>query len=154
LKQKKFSVKFFVMPPTTLARRVLVVDDNQDSREALSLALRGLEFEVMTARDGFSALNLSETFLPDIVLLDILMPGLSGFQVAERLRQHPKLSGVLLVSMSGFALETDDILWQRSGFEHHLLKPIELGILEGLLKSKRQSMSDSEPSTESRDVVG
>lgn len=115
-----------------LARRVLVVDDNQDSREALALALRGLGFEVTTARNGASALAQADTFMPHVVLLDILMPGMSGFQVAEKLRQHPKLSEILLVSMSGFALEESDILWQRSGFEHHLLKPIALGTLETL----------------------
>lgn len=114
-------------------RRVLVVDDNQDGRETLALVLRDLGFETMTARDGASALSCADIFLPDVVLLDLLMPGISGFKVAETLRQHPKLSGVLLISMSGFNLEPDDLRWKRSGFEHHLIKPMDLRVLEELL---------------------
>jgi CheY-like chemotaxis protein len=119
----------------TSKRRVLVVDDNQDGRESLALVLRELGFEAMTARDGTSALECAEAFLPEVVLLDILMPGISGFKVAESLRQHSKLENCLLISMSGFNLETDDLRWQRSGFKYHLIKPMDLRALEEVLKT-------------------
>jgi CheY-like chemotaxis protein len=128
------------LPSST--RRVLIVDDNKDGRESLATVLRELGFVVQTAPNGASALTCTETFLPHVVLLDILMPGLSGFQVAEKLRQHPTLSNVLLISMSGFALEPDDIRWQRSGFDYHLLKPMDLFLLEPLLKSERNVVKE------------
>lgn len=123
-------------------RRVLIVDDNKDGRETLASVLRELGFFVQTAPDGTSALACAETFQPQVVLLDILMPGLSGFQVAEKLRQHPTLSNILLISMSGFALEPDDIRWQRSGFDYHLLKPMDLFVLEPLLNSERKVVKE------------
>lgn len=122
--------------PQSSKRRVLVVDDNQDGREALAVVLRNLGFETMTARDGASALSCAEVFLPEVVLLDLLMPGINGFKVAEKLRQHPKLSKILLISMSGFNLEPDDLLWKRSGFDYHLIKPMDLRALEELLNRK------------------
>lgn len=127
-----------VTQPST--RRVLIVDDNKDGRESLATVLRELGFVVQTASDGTRALACAETFQPHVILLDILMPGLSGFQVAEKIRQHSTLSEVLLISMSGFALEPDDIRWQRSGFDYHLLKPMDLFVLEPLLKSERNTV--------------
>jgi CheY-like chemotaxis protein len=123
-------------------RRVLIVDDNKDGRESLATVLRELGFVVQTAPDGTSALACAETFQPQVVLLDILMPGINGFQVAEKLRQHPTLSNILLISMSGFALEPDDIRWQRSGFDYHLLKPMDLFVLEPLLKGERNTVKE------------
>jgi CheY-like chemotaxis protein len=123
------------------SRRVLIVDDNQDGRESLANLLRELGFVVTTAADGTRALSCAESFQPDVVLLDILMPGINGFQVAERLRQHPQLANILLISMSGFPLETDDLRWQRSGFDYHLLKPMDLYVLEPLLRSERPSLN-------------
>lgn len=120
------------LPSTT--KRVLVVDDNQDGRDTLARVLTLMNFTVMTARDGAAALRCAETFLPEAVLLDVLMPGISGFQVAQKLREHPQLKDILLISMSGFDLGSSDLLWQRSGCNYHLVKPLDVNVLEELLR--------------------
>jgi CheY-like chemotaxis protein len=126
--------------PPSAPRRVLIVDDNKDGRDSLAGLLRELGFIVTTASDGASALSCAQDFHPNVVLLDILMPGLNGFQVAEKLRQQPEFLEVTLISMSGFALGTDDLRWQRSGFDYHLLKPMDLFVLEPLLRSERKTI--------------
>lgn len=116
--------------------RVLVVDDNKDSRDSLATLLREDGCLVQVAHDGQSALETVETFKPNVILLDILMPGINGYKVAEQLRKDPKHEGVLLIAMSGWAEEETHWRSKHAGFDYHLTKPIDVAALDTLLKTK------------------
>ena len=115
------------------ARRILVVDDNVDSAESLGTMLKLMGNEVRIAHDGPSALEAAEAFLPDIVLLDIGMPGMDGYEVARRLRRTPALKHALLVAQTGWGQEEDRRRSEQAGFDHHLVKPVDLAVLASLL---------------------
>jgi CheY-like chemotaxis protein len=125
------------------SRRVLVVDDNRDARESLALLLRSQCYEVATARDSQSALETAASFLPEVVILDIIMPGVSGFRTAELMRQHPALQDVVIISVTGWQQDVDDWLSKHSGCDYHLLKPLDLGKLETILQKHLPNISDA-----------
>ena len=83
--------------------------------------------EVRTAYDGPAALEAALDYRPNVVLLDIGLPGLNGFEVAKRLRQQPALQNVVLVAMTGYGQESDRQRSQEAGFDHHLVKPVDFG---------------------------
>ena len=114
-------------------RRILVVDDNSDSAESMALLLRASGHEVHTAHDGASALEQAGAHKPEIVLLDIGLPGMSGYTVAKRLRAIPELDAVTLIAMTGYGQEEDRKRTRDAGFDHHLVKPIDLAVLTALL---------------------
>jgi len=105
-------------------RRILVVDDNADSAAALALALGAIGHEVRLAGDGPSALDVAAEFEPEVVLLDIGLPGMDGYEVARRLRARKESAGVVLVALTGYGQEEDRRRAQDAGFDHHLVKPI------------------------------
>jgi signal transduction histidine kinase/ActR/RegA family two-component response regulator len=111
-------------------KRVLVVDDNRDAAEMLAEALRQWGCEVRVATDGGAALESAEDRKPDVVLLDIGMPGMDGHEVARRLRAHPRLGDVRLVAVTGYGRELDQQQSRAAGFDLHLTKPVELEILQ------------------------
>ena len=113
--------------------RVLVVDDNHDSAESLAVLLRLLGQEVELAHDGPSALEAAAAFEPELVLLDIGLPGLSGLEVARRLRQTPVGKQARLIAMTGYGQEEDRRRSMEAGFDRHLVKPIDPELVEGLL---------------------
>jgi CheY-like chemotaxis protein len=128
-----------VLEPETLeaprapGRRVLVVDDNEDA--ALSLAeLLGLwGHEARTALDGPAALEIAQVWHPEIVLLDIGLPGMDGYEVAGRLRHQPACAGALIVALTGYGGEDDRRRALESGFDSHLTKPASVERLQVLL---------------------
>ncbi len=111
--------------PNGASLQVLVVDDNMDAAQSLGLLLEASGHHVRTAYDGPTALQVAFEFRPNIVLLDIGLPGIDGFEVAKRLRQDPSLSGVVLVAMTGYGKETDKLRSHDAGFNHHLIKPAD-----------------------------
>jgi CheY-like chemotaxis protein/anti-sigma regulatory factor (Ser/Thr protein kinase) len=113
--------------------RILVVDDNVDSAESFAMLLRQNGHEVRTAYDGPSALKVAAEYAPEIVLQDIGLPGMNGYEVARRLRQHPATATSLLVAVSGYAQADDLQRSQATGFDHHLLKPLDFDELARLL---------------------
>jgi signal transduction histidine kinase len=117
------------------ARRILVVDDNRDSAESLGLLLQMMGNEVRIAHDGRSALEEAGAFRPDFALVDIGMPGMSGYEVAQRLRERPELRGVVLIALTGWGQEEDYRRSYEAGFHHHLTKPTDLAALKKLLTS-------------------
>jgi PAS domain S-box-containing protein len=121
----------------TVHLRVLIVDDNIDAAESLALLLDMVGHETRTAPDGPTALGTAFTFLPDVVLLDIGLPGMSGYDVARQLRQAPGLSGVLLVAMTGWGQEDDQRRSREAGFDYHLVKPVDANALQQLLEKER-----------------
>jgi CheY-like chemotaxis protein len=108
--------------------RVLVVDDNQDSAEMVSEALAHLGHQVAVAHDGPGALERTAEFQPDVVLLDLGLPMMDGFEVARRLRDGG--STVHLVAMTGYGQASDRDATRAAGFDAHLVKPVDLATLE------------------------
>jgi signal transduction histidine kinase/DNA-binding response OmpR family regulator len=114
-------------------RRVLVVDDNVDGADSLAILLRAARHEVAVSHDGAAALREAEAFRPEVVLLDIGLPGMSGYEVARRLRQLPGLEGVLLVALTGYGQDEDRQRSRDAGIDHHLVKPADPQALQQLL---------------------
>jgi signal transduction histidine kinase/DNA-binding response OmpR family regulator len=115
--------------------RTLIVDDNVDGAESLAILLQARGLEVRTAYDGPSGLAVATQFRPRIVLLDIGLPGMDGYEVARRLRQIPALEGMLLIALSGYGQSEDRKRSLEAGFDHHLVKPVATEQLERLLIS-------------------
>jgi signal transduction histidine kinase len=115
-------------------RRILIVDDNRDSAESLAILLQMLGHEVKLAYDGETALRVAKQFGPDIVLLDIGLPRLSGLEAARRIRHDLGLHDALLIAMTGYGQEEDKRRSREAGFNAHLVKPVDLSELKALLE--------------------
>jgi PAS domain S-box-containing protein len=120
-------------PATLPARRVLVVDDNEDSAASLGMLLKYLGTDVQIANDGATALSMVKAYRPDIVLLDIGMPGMDGFEVAQAIRKCPEYDQILLIALTGWGQSEDRLRTRAAGFDHHLVKPADIGALQSLL---------------------
>jgi CheY-like chemotaxis protein len=114
-------------------RRILVVDDNRSNANSLGVLLRALGQDVAMAYDGPAALELVRRRRPDLVLLDIGLPGMDGYEVARRCRQDADLRRIMLVAMTGYGKEEDRRRSQEAGFNAHLVKPVNLEDLQVLL---------------------
>lgn len=124
--------------------RVLVVDDNADTVLSFSILLRASGHEVFSASDGLAAVQVASENSPDVVLLDIGLPGLNGYEVAKRIRQQPGGKEVVLVALTGYGQDTDRQLSAQSGFNHHLVKPARLEQVREILAAaakQRNQMS-------------
>jgi signal transduction histidine kinase len=113
--------------------RILVVDDNVAAAKILSEIASRWQHEVQVAYTGESALEMAQTYHPDVFLLDIGLPGLSGYEVAQRLRRQPEFSAALLVAVTGYGQEEDRRRSREAGFNHHLVKPVTPEALQNLL---------------------
>jgi PAS domain S-box-containing protein len=120
-------------PASITRRRILVADDNRDSAETLAMLLRVDGHEVMIAHDGSAALAAFGGFAPDVVLLDIGMPGPNGYEVAQKIRQSRSGADIKLIAITGWGQETDKEKAFAAGFDHHLTKPVDTGQLSKLL---------------------
>jgi PAS domain S-box-containing protein len=120
-------------PMAMPARRVLVVDDNQDGAESLSILLQLGGHETEQAHDGYEALEAAKRFRPDVVLLDIGLPGLNGYEVCRRLRQQPWGASLILVALTGWGQEEDRQRSREAGFNAHMVKPVDHETLTKLL---------------------
>jgi signal transduction histidine kinase/ActR/RegA family two-component response regulator len=114
-------------------RRILVVDDKRSNAQSLELLLQALGQEVYTAYDGLAGLELARQHLPDVVLLDIGLPLMDGYEVARRCREEQGLQGMTLVAMTGYGQDSDKQRSQDAGFNAHLVKPVNLQDLVLLL---------------------
>jgi CheY-like chemotaxis protein/two-component sensor histidine kinase len=120
-------------PPPS--RRILVVDDNQDSADTLAMLLELHGNEVQVAYDGPEALAAARDFGPEVVFLDIGLPGMDGYEVARQMRAEPLLGKAMLVAQTGWGQEEDKQRALDAGFDHHLTKPVDPAALDGLLAS-------------------
>ncbi len=120
------------------SKRVLVVDDNVDAAETLTEFLGALGHEARMAHDGKVALQIAAVWRADLVLLDIGLPGMDGFEVARALRRLPVPPGSV-VALSGYGEDADRKRSVDAGIDAHLVKPIELGRLEELLARPQQA---------------
>ena len=109
------------------------MDDNRDAATSLAMLLRMLGNDVQTANDGPTALKLLESFHPQVVLMDLGMPGMSGFDVARQARAIPHCQDAVFIALTGWGQDEDRRRSRDAGFDHHLLKPVNFGALEVLL---------------------
>lgn len=114
-------------------RRILVVDDNKDAAMSLAMMLQLMGNETETAHDGLEALDVAAAYRPDLILLDIGMPRLNGYETAKQIRQQPWGKSIVLVALTGWGQAEDRRKSNEAGFDSHMVKPIEPGALEVLL---------------------
>jgi CheY-like chemotaxis protein len=122
------------MQKTRAARKVLVVDDNEDTVETMTLLLRGIGHEVLSAQNGIHALDMARQFRPDIVFLDLGLPGRDGCEVARQLRREPGLEAVRILAVTGSSRDEDRERFQQAGCDGYLLKPLDPVFLDTLLR--------------------
>jgi CheY-like chemotaxis protein len=120
-----------------LQGRVLVVDDLSDAAASLALVCQLYGAEARVARDGVEALTIGAAFRPDVVLMDISMPNMNGYDAARRLRAEAWGASVVLIALTGWGRKTDVEAAREAGFDGHLLKPVDTESLLGLIAELR-----------------
>jgi CheY-like chemotaxis protein/two-component sensor histidine kinase len=123
--------------PAAVSRRVLVVDDNRDAAMSLAMLLKMTGNQTKTAHDGLEALAAAEEFRPDVVLLDLGLPKLNGYDVCRRVRHQPWGENMTLVALTGWGQAEDRRQSKEAGFDHHLVKPVDFPMLLSLLAEVR-----------------
>ena len=128
-----------VSNPPPVGKRILVVDDNRDAADSLSMVLKFLGADVRVAHDGPEALAAFEAYDPAVVLLDIGLPGMDGYEVARRIRSGFPSRRAALVALTGWGQDKDRRQAREAGFDRHLIKPAEISALQALLASLEES---------------
>jgi CheY-like chemotaxis protein len=121
------------MPRAFPPRRILVVDDNADAGDMLGRLLEALGATVTVVQSGRAALAALDDVKPDVVLLDIGMPDMDGYEVSRRIRASPSHDGVLIIALTGWGQEDDQRRSRAAGIDHHLVKPPDIDKLHDLL---------------------
>jgi CheY-like chemotaxis protein len=121
--------------PAGRALRILVVDDNVDMAETLAMLLEESGHQVRMAHDGPTALEAALADRPNVVFLDVGLPGLNGFEVAKRIRQRLDSQNIMLIAVTGYGHEKDRQRSQEAGFDHHLVKPVDFDKVQQILAS-------------------
>jgi CheY-like chemotaxis protein len=119
-------------------RRILVVDDDHDSAESLAMLIQLMGHEVRAAHNGLAAVDLAEAFRPDLIVLDIGMPGLDGYEVCRRIRQHSWGRAAVIAALTGWSRDEDRDRSEQAGFDHFLVKPVDPKALENLIAAVRR----------------
>jgi CheY-like chemotaxis protein/two-component sensor histidine kinase len=124
-----------VAPRESVPRRILIADDNRDAAESLAAMLRLQGNDVQIALDGLEAMAVAHNYRPDTALLDIGMPGLTGYEAAQRIRQTAWGSTTVLVAVTGWGAAEDRERAREAGFDHHLTKPARIEDIERILRA-------------------
>jgi len=138
------------------AIRALIVDDNLDAAVSLSLLLQLGGHTTVVARDGLEGLRVAAEFKPDIVMLDIGLPGMDGYDVARALRRIPELGNLVLVAVTGWGGPEDRLRSKEAGFDEHLTKPVDISTIElilATLPARRSQSGDGSPPVENGDTI-
>ena len=106
-------------------RHILIVDDYPDAVDIWSLYLRSLGYEISTAMDGNSAITQAEQLLPDLIVLDLELPGISGFEAAKRLRSNPATHDIPLIAATGYSHQRQLSMAREAGFDEVVVKPVD-----------------------------
>lgn len=114
-------------------RRILVVDDNHDAADSLKILLQATGHEVRVEYNGQSALDAADAFGPSVAIVDIGMPEMNGYEVAEEMRRKHPPDAMLLIALTGYGQDDDLLRAKQAGFDHHFLKPVDVDTLEGVL---------------------
>jgi PAS domain S-box-containing protein len=123
--------------PPRIRKRVLVVDDLADNSDTIALLVESMGHEACKANDGAEALRVGAEFKPEIILLDLGMPGLDGYQTCRLIRQQPWGKNITVVALSGWDREQDRLRTKESSFDHHLCKPVQVAVLAELFSEVR-----------------
>lgn len=126
--------------------RVVVIEDNPDAREMMSLMLTSCGHTVMKAADGFEGIQTAKAEQPDVIVIDIGLPGIDGYEVARRLKDEAYTAGIPLIALTGYGQERDKQSALAAGFTTHLTKPVELDGLMGAIKNCVDSAEKARPS--------
>jgi CheY-like chemotaxis protein len=121
-------------PPREPKRRILVVDDHRDAADSLTTLLQLMGHDVNTAYDGLEAVQAAETVRPEVVLLDVGLPKMNGYEAARHIRQQPWGRPMTLVAVTGWGQDEDKRRAAEAGFDHHLTKPVDLAKIIALLQ--------------------
>ncbi len=119
--------------PAKQILRILVADDNRDAADSLSMLLQLLGHSTRSASDGASALEVARELAPQLIYVDIAMPGMRGYEVCERIRKLAGLQEVVCIALTGFGSDEDRARSQEAGFDHHLVKPVDFAAVQDLL---------------------
>jgi CheY-like chemotaxis protein len=117
------------------ALRILIAEDNRDSAESLKTLLEALGYEAHIAYDGEAAVRSAASLRPDVILMDIGLPGLNGFDATRRIRAENPGMPVMIVALTGWGQESDRQRSTAAGIDHHLVKPLDLAALRQILDS-------------------
>jgi two-component system, chemotaxis family, CheB/CheR fusion protein len=128
-----------VVPPSGARTKVVVVEDNADSRDMLCELLAEADFDCRPAENGATALTLIDEVRPDIVILDVGLPAMDGFEVARRLRSDPRHAGLRLIALTGYGQAADRAVSRAAGFDEHLVKPVRAEELLAVLATMRRT---------------
>jgi two-component system CheB/CheR fusion protein len=120
--------------------RIVVVDDDRDNTDSLVWLLQATGHEVIGCYAGARSIEIACGCRPDVMLLDLAMPQLDGYQVAKHLREHNNSKNTLLIAVSGFTDEAHRQLAIEAGFDHYLIKPIEVPVLQALLEARKHKL--------------
>jgi signal transduction histidine kinase/ActR/RegA family two-component response regulator len=120
---------------TTAGKRVLIVDDNLDAAETLAMMLEMLGQQTRQAHEGNGALKVAQEYNPDVIFMDIGLPGLSGHEVVTRMRRELGMTDAYIIALSGYGTEEDRLKSFHAGFDTHLVKPLDPSALPGILAS-------------------
>jgi CheY-like chemotaxis protein len=120
---------------TTAGKRVLIVDDNLDAAETLAMMLEMLGQQTRQAHEGNGALRVAQEYNPDVIFMDIGLPGLSGHEVVTRMRRELGMTDAYIIALSGYGTEEDRRKSFHAGFDTHLVKPLDPSALPGILAS-------------------
>ena len=122
-------------------RRLLIVEDHPDVAESLALILRCDDHEVRIAHDGPAALQVLNKFKPDVVLLDVGLPGMDGYQVARRMREEASESNLTIIALSGYGQAEDHSQSMQAGCDAHVVKPVHPNVLRSMLGAETPILS-------------
>jgi CheY-like chemotaxis protein len=119
----------------TTKHRILVVDDNKDSGDTLALVLKAKGHEVRTALDGLRAIDITMEFFPQVILMDVGMPRMNGYETTRRIRELTCGKDVKIVALTGWSQSEDIVESQQAGCTTHMVKPVDFAALDRLLAS-------------------
>jgi CheY-like chemotaxis protein len=122
---------------------ILVIDDNRDAVDVFGLLLKKLGHRVHTSQSGESALEQIETLQPDLVFLDLGMPHIDGYEVARRMRRHPKLKDARIVAVTGYVDRRRREMALEAGFDEYLIKPTSIADIQAVIEGTRDLLSQS-----------
>lgn len=131
--RESYSSKYEEQANASAQRRIVVADDNEDSAFTMAMMLKLMGNEVRTASDGVEAIEVAEAFRPELILLDIGMPRLNGYDACRRIREQSWGKDVVMIALTGWGQDEDKRQSREAGFDHHLVKPVEPEALEKLL---------------------
>ncbi len=138
VKSIKIIARWVIQAALCVSMKVLVVDDNRDAACTLSMLVEMVGHEVRTAFDGIEALVEAARFLPDVVLLDLGMPHMDGFEACRQMRAQPWGVKMTVIAVTGWGNEADRLHTKQVGFDHHLVKPVEPDVILSMLDSLAQ----------------